>query len=166
MEITRASDYAVRVLIHLAGLPAGSMLQTSALAEAADVNVQFLSKVMQRLVRAGLVRSQRGSGGGFGLAMTAAGISVLDVVQAIEGPLRLNQCLYEGLSCDRKSWCSAHRVWVQAQAAVVGVLDAVSIAQLAEPIGSEMQNRFQNGTGHRSRERRKDKGTISAGGVR
>ena len=137
MQITRASDYAVRVMIHLAGLPPGSTVRQSVLSHATDVSGHFLSKVLQQLVRSRLIRSQRGSGGGFVLAVPATGVSLLDVVQAIEGPVRLNQCLMEGPSCERKSWCPAHQVWAEAQAAVVSVLGAASLASLASQAKSD-----------------------------
>lgn len=131
MQITRASDYAVRVMIHLAGLPLGSTVRQSELSQATDVSGHFLSKVLQQLVRSRLIRSQRGSGGGYALAVPATRVSLLEVVEAIEGPVRLNQCLMEGPSCERKSWCPAHQVWAEAQAAVVNVLSAASMASLA-----------------------------------
>ncbi len=131
MQITRASDYAVRVMIHLAGMPQGSTVCQADLAAATEVSGHFLSKVLQQLVRAGLVRSQRGSRGGYALAMPAGNVSLLDVVDAMEGPVRLNQCLEEGPSCERKSWCPAHHVWAEAQAAIVTVLGGSSMATLA-----------------------------------
>jgi Rrf2 family protein len=137
MQITRASDYAVRVMIHLAGLPPGSTVRQSVLSQATDVSGHFLSKVLQQLVRSRLVRSQRGSGGGFALAVSASGVSLLDVVEAIEGPVRLNQCIEEGPSCERKSWCPAHQVWAEAQAAIVNVLGAASMASLASQAKSD-----------------------------
>src|ERR1022692_174728 len=143
MEITRASDYAVRVMIHLAGLPPGSTVQKSVMSEASAVKEHFLSKVLQRLVRSGLVRSQRGSGGGFGLAVSAACVSLLDVVQAMEGPVRLNQCLLEGPSCDMKSWCPAHRVWAEAQAAMENILRAASMARLAAEASSRSASQYR-----------------------
>jgi len=131
MRITRASDYAVRVMIHLAGLAPGASMRQSELSQATGVSGHFLSKVLQQLVRSRLIRSQRGSGGGYALAVAAAGVSLLDVVEAIEGPVRLNQCIEEGPSCEHKSWCPAHRVWAEAQAAVVNVLGAATMASLA-----------------------------------
>ena len=131
MQITRASDYAVRVMIHLSGLPPGFRVRQPELSRVTDVSGHFLSKVLQQLVRSRLIRSQRGSGGGFALAVPAATVSLLDVVEAIEGPVRLNQCIAEGPSCDRKAWCPAHRVWAEAQAAIVNVLGAASMASLA-----------------------------------
>lgn len=132
MQITRASDYAVRVMIHLAGRPPSSTVQQAELSKATEVSGHFLSKVLQQLVKARLVRSQRGSGGGYALAMNAAEVSLLDVVEAMEGPVRLNQCLEEGPSCERKSWCPAHEVWAEAQMAVQRVLGAASMAILAD----------------------------------
>jgi len=136
MQITRASDYAVRVMIHLAGLPRGSKLQQADLSKATDVSGHFLSKVLQRLVRAQLIRSQRGAGGGFALAVPADSISLLSVVEAMEGPLRLNLCLEDGPRCNRESWCPAHQVWVTAQAAIGKVLGAASIAALAMSVNA------------------------------
>lgn len=131
MQITRATDYAVRVMIYLASLPPGSKPQQAELSKATDVSGHFLSKVLQQLVRSQFIRSQRGSGGGFALAVPASRVSLLDVVEAMEGPVRLNLCIEEGPSCDRKSVCPAHEVWADAQAALVKVLAAASIASLA-----------------------------------
>jgi Rrf2 family protein len=131
MQITRASDYAVRVMIHLAGLPPSSTVRQMELSRATEVSGHFLSKVLQQLVRARLIRSQRGAGSGYALAASAASISLLDVLEAVEGPMRLNQCIEGGPSCDRKSWCPAHQVWAEAQAAITTVLGAASMASLA-----------------------------------
>jgi len=131
MQITRASDYAVRVMIHLACLPPGSTVRQSELTEATDVSGHFLSKVLQQLVRSRLIRSQRGAGGGYALTAPAERVSLLDVLEAMEGPVRLNQCLEEGPSCERKTWCPAHQVWAEAQAAITTVLGGASMAALA-----------------------------------
>jgi len=144
MQITRASDYAVRVMIHLAGLPPGAQVRQSDLSEATEVSGHFLSKVLQQLVRSRFIRSRRGSGGGFALAVPASTVSLLDVVEAMEGPVRLNQCMEEGPSCDRKSWCPAHSAWAEAQAAVVSVLGAKSLASLAADASSGMYRRHEN----------------------
>ncbi|MGO8793268.1 MAG: RrF2 family transcriptional regulator [Candidatus Sulfotelmatobacter sp.] len=143
MQITRASDYAVRVMIHLAGLPPDSTVRQSELSQATEVSGHFLSKVLQQLVRSRLIRSQRGSGGGFALAVPATRISLLDVVEAIEGPLRLNQCLTENPSCDRKLRCPAHKVWVKAQEAIVTVLGSASMAHLASQARTDSAALYQ-----------------------
>src|SRR5689334_10679109 len=115
MQLTRAADYAVRVMIHMAGLPPGTRTSRSELAAAATCPEQFLSKVLQDLTRAGLVVSHRGNTGGFELAASHARASLLQVVEAVEGPLRLNVCLSDGETCDRQDWCAARPVWARAQ---------------------------------------------------
>ena len=132
MQLTRAADYAVRVMMHMAALPPGSRTSRSALAVAASCPEQFLSKVLQDLTRAGLVVSHRGNTGGFELPALSVGVSVLDVVEAVEGPIHLNICLACDAVCERQSWCPAHPVWARAQQAMVAVLGATFIADLAK----------------------------------
>lgn len=132
MQITRATDYAVRVMVQLAALPRGEKAQLTALGSATGVSVSFLSKVLQRLVHGGLVTSHRGTGGGFCLRPHGEKTTLLQVIEVMEGPTLLNQCLISGLSCNRKPWCGVHPVWQKAQAALIGVLGSVSVAELAK----------------------------------
>jgi Rrf2 family protein len=134
MQLTRAADYAVRVMIHLAGQPAHARVSRAELAEAADCPEQFLSKVLQNLTRAGLVVSHRGNTGGFELADAPRPISVLDVVEAIEGPVRLNVCLSSDQACTRQSSCPAYPVWADAQQAMADVLKRALIQDLASRV--------------------------------
>jgi Rrf2 family protein len=138
MQLTRAADYAVRVMIHLAGLPSGRRASRTDLALAADCPEQFLSKVLQQLTRAGLVVSHRGSTGGFEIPHPGTAATVLDVVEAIEGPIRLNLCLVSRQSCSRQGWCPAHDVWAQAQRAMAAVLQGARIADLARRVPPHM----------------------------
>jgi Rrf2 family protein len=131
MQLTRAADYAVRVMIHLAGLPPATRASRAELAVAAECPEQFLSKVLQSLTRAGLVLSHRGNTGGFELPNLHREATMLDVVEAIEGPMRLNICLTSDRACARQEWCPAHDVWVNAQAAVADVLRGTTITELA-----------------------------------
>ena len=134
MQLTRAADYAVRVMIHLAGLPPGTRASRGELARAAECPEQFLSKVLQSLTRAGLVISHRGNTGGFELPGAHRETSILNVVQAIEGPVRLNLCLTSDHACSRQESCPAHGVWAEAQEAMLGVLQNVSIGRLAKKV--------------------------------
>ncbi len=131
MQLTRAADYAVRVMIHLATLPAHQRALLPALARATGAPQSFLSKVLQALCKAGFVASRRGQAGGFELLPSGRKASVRMVVEAIEGPIALNFCLVSGASCGRKSSCSAHPIWVQAQEAMMGVLNTALVADLA-----------------------------------
>jgi Rrf2 family protein len=134
MQLTRAADYAIRVMIHLAGIPQGARISRSALAEAAECPEQFLSKVLQGLTRSGLIISHRGNTGGFELPSGSRAASLLDVVEAIEGPLRLNLCTGSGTSCARQNWCPSHIVWTDAQAAMAQVLKSATIEELARQV--------------------------------
>src|SRR5690349_14425263 len=102
MQLTRAADYACRVMVHLAGLPAGTRGSLPALAVAVEVPEQFLSKVLQMLGRTGMISSQRGASGGFELAADPELVSLLEVVEAVEGPIQLNICVGPGPGCSRK----------------------------------------------------------------
>ena len=130
MQLTRAADYAVRVMIHLASLPAGTRLPLGTLAAAIDVPESFLSKVLQSLTRAGLVASRRGTDGGFMLSPDISNATMLDVIQAIDGPIQLNVCLSHDGSCARSGTCPAHPVWLQAQEALVKVLSEAKVSEL------------------------------------
>src|SRR5690242_18006525 len=129
--LTRAADYAVRVMIHMATLPSGTRVQRSTLAEATEVPDSFMSKVLQSLVRSGMIASRRGVDGGFELAVAPAAVSLLDVVEAIDGPLRMNACVGEHSGCKRSVFCAAHLVWQEAQEASTKVLRSANIADLA-----------------------------------
>jgi Rrf2 family protein len=119
-------------MIHLAGLPPGARVSRSELSVAAECPEQFLCKVLQNLTRAGLVISHRGNTGGFELEESHRSSSVLEVVEAVEGPIRLNLCLTSDHACSRQGWCPAHGVWAEAQAALIGVLRGATISFLAQ----------------------------------
>ena len=131
MQLTRAADYAVRVMIHLASQPAQTRVSRTELAAAAECPEQFLSKVLQNLARAGLIVSHRGNTGGFELPATGEPITLLQVVEAIEGPIHLNVCLTSDSACTRQDWCPAHPIWEDAQDALTNVLRRVTIQDLA-----------------------------------
>lgn len=131
MQITRAADYAVRVMVHLSSLPQGSRLQKSAIVELSEAPESFLSKVLQRMVAQGLITSWRGSGGGFELAKPPEEISVLNVVEAIDGPMNLNLCVPGSSGCERSLACAVHPVWVEAREALVKVLNRATMDKLA-----------------------------------
>lgn len=131
MQLTRAADYGVRVMIHLATLPDHQRTRLPALARATGAPESFLSKVLQSLCHAGFVVSRRGQMGGFELLAPGRQASVRSVIEAIDGPIRLNLCMSTGVSCKRKGHCPAHPVWVRAQEAMLDVLKAASVAELA-----------------------------------
>ena len=140
MQLTRAADYGVRVMIRLAQLPEHERALLPELAEATEAPVSFLSKVLQALSRAQLIASRRGKAGGFSILPRGRKASMYDVIEAIDGPICLNVCLVSGRSCGRRTTCPAHPIWAQAQRAMLDVLVNTSIADLAEkPQVEELQ---------------------------
>ncbi|MFN0168067.1 MAG: RrF2 family transcriptional regulator [Bryobacteraceae bacterium] len=136
MQLTRGADYGVRAMIYLASLPLRTRVSSPELAKATDTTEAFLAKVLQRLVQARLIESFRGQGGGFALRVTAREISLLDVIEAIDGPIALNLCtthsVTPGQTCERKEWCAAHLVWARAQSSLREILGSASLEALAE----------------------------------
>ena len=131
MQLTRAADYAVRVMIFLATLPPRERASLPAIVKTTGAPDSFLSKVLQGLTRARLISSRRGPAGGFEISVLGRRASMRDVVEAIDGRISLNVCLSERRSCPRKDWCPAHPVWAKAQQALLTVLDSAMIADLA-----------------------------------
>jgi Rrf2 family protein len=131
MQLTRAADYAVRVMIHLATLPAQERALLPSLAAATGAPKSFLSKVLQALCRAGFIVSRRGQAGGFEIMPSGREATVRDVIESIDGPICLNLCLVSGITCNRSSYCPAHPIWEKAQEAMLDVLNAATVAELA-----------------------------------
>jgi len=130
MEITRQTDYAVRALTYLAGLPIDSRVSTSTISEAQRIPLPFLTKVISHLVKAGLVVTNRGMGGGVSMARSPEEITLLDIMEAVEGPMLFNRCLLRDGICELDSECAAHDAWAAIQACMIGELKAVTVSQL------------------------------------
>ena len=131
MQLTRAADYGVRVMMHLVCQASGTRASLTDLAEAADVSPAFLSKVLQRLVRAGLLASRRGKRGGFEMLEKGRQASLYDILEALDGLPALNVCLLDSGSCHRSPWCAAHPVWMAAQQRLLETLRETPIEGLA-----------------------------------
>ena len=133
MQLTRAADYGVRVMIQLTALAGNGRVSLPDLAHATGTPQSFLSKVLQSLARAGLISSRRGQLGGFHITPQGATASMRDVIEAVDGAICLNLCLSPGRSCSRKPRCPAHPAWIEAQQAMMEVLSGATIASLAAP---------------------------------
>jgi Rrf2 family protein len=131
MQLTRAADYAIRVMIQLAASKSEERVSLPELARATGAPESFLSKVLQALTRAGLIVSRRGQAGGFRLTPRGGKSTMREVIEAIDGPICLNLCLFSGRSCPRKARCSSHPVWIKAQEAMLKVLSGAKISALA-----------------------------------
>lgn len=138
MQLTRAADYAVRVMVHMATLPENERALLPDLARFTDAPESFLSKVLQGLTKAQLIASRRGKAGGFVILPAGRQATMRQVIEAIDGPICLNVCLNGGKDCERRSWCPAHPVWVRAQKAMLDVLMSVTVAAMATKVAPRL----------------------------
>lgn len=132
MRLTRSGDYAVRCLLYLALHPGRGVVGRKEIAEVMNIPAQFLGKVAQTLARAGLIAIRQGSRGGYELARDPADISLLEVVEAVDGEIFLNDCLHRLDFCERRPVCSVHRVWGRARRQLRDMLDGISLAALVD----------------------------------
>jgi len=132
MQITRETDYAIRCLLHLARRPR-RVVPAAEIAAGARVPQVFLAKILQRLARAGLVRSQRGAQGGFLLTRAPGAITLLDAVEAVQGSVALNRCAGTRERCALEASCPAHPVWVRLSVRLARDLRKHSFGKLAQP---------------------------------
>lgn len=112
MQITREADYAIRCVLYLAEHK-DQVSAVSDISEKQEVPRTFTSKILQKLAKANIVSSERGVKGGFILSREAYRITLLDVIEAVEGPLSLNICVIDSKSCNRSTHCTVHPVWIK-----------------------------------------------------
>jgi Rrf2 family protein len=130
MQITRQADYAVRAVHYLSQLGADQRAATSQIAQEQRIPPSFLAKIVSQLSVAGLLQTSRGARGGVSLAKPPAEISVLEVVEAIDGPIYLNECVGDhGSSCIFGEDCPMRPVWCDAQTELVNRLKNTTFAQ-------------------------------------
>jgi Rrf2 family protein len=136
MRLTREGDYAVRIVVDLAGRPRGDVVRTEDLTVSTGVPRPYLAKIVQALARARLVQTRPGPGGGVSLLPPPASITLRQMVEAIEGPIHLNRCLVRSGECPRDAFCSVHPVWARIQSVLVRELEAVSARDLADAMAA------------------------------
>ena len=131
-QVSRRGDYAVRAVLYLAARPLDEVTLVSDISEAQDIPKSYLSKIMQDLTRVGIARSKRGSSGGFMLAREPETITVREVVEAIEGAIKLNFCLTRKGACHREPKCPTHPLWAYAQEKLLEALETKNFAELVK----------------------------------
>jgi Rrf2 family protein len=143
MQVTRAGEYAIIGLLYLAKQPPQRTVMIDEMGEAEGVPKSFLAKIFQSLAKAGFVRSHRGAGGGFSLAKPAAEITVLQVLQCVEGAFALQKCVTADPECvvstARMSNCTLCAVFSEAQNRVNEVFARTTLADLLQPKPSVAQ---------------------------
>lgn len=125
LELTRKTDLALQALQRLVG--GGGRHKGGALADALGTTAGFLAQVLTPLARAGWVRSVPGPHGGYEATAAARDVSVLELIEAIEGPVRDDACVLRPQPCPAEVPCALHDAWVPARDALVSTLGATTV---------------------------------------
>lgn len=134
MHLTRQSDYGVRAVLHLASIPYGDVIQTREIAAREDIPAKYLPSIIRTLARAGLIRTMRGNQGGVTLARPPEEISLREVIEAIEGPIVLVQCMKGPSQCVHQDNCPFLPVCEDIQQMMVTHLEGTTFADLSEGV--------------------------------
>lgn len=132
MQITRETEYATRAVLQLARNGKNEPVPTSKVAKEQNIPPTFLAKIVSQLSIAGLLDTSRGARGGVKLARNPGDISLLAVIEAINGPIRLNICVENKGICALEGDCPLQLVWSEVQAELVAKLKNTNFGQLAK----------------------------------
>jgi len=131
LNISRHTDYAARIVLHLSLEGEGARVTAREIAERRLIPPAFIRRIVSRLSGAGILITSRGNGGGITLARPPARITLLDVVAAMEGPIALNLCTAEPQECPLSETCSVRKAWSGATKALERYLLGQDFAALA-----------------------------------
>jgi Rrf2 family protein len=131
VHLTRQSDYGVRAVLHLACRPYGDVVQTREIAAREEIPAKYLPSIIRTLARGGLIRTLRGNQGGVTLARPPEEISLLEVIEAVEGPISLVPCIRGPRQCNHEDDCTFKPVCEKVQRTMMGQLDNTTFADLA-----------------------------------
>lgn len=133
MRLSPAAELAIRGVLVLADKYGGGPVTLANICKTRDLSKQYLVKIFASLARAGLIQPVRGKKGGYLLARSPGKIAVLEVIEAVEGPLALNFCQHSPPQCDRED-CPLRKVWADLQKIVKKKLSAVTLGDCVSPV--------------------------------
>ena len=130
--LRRNTDYALRMMVHLANSTPDKPASTKQISNAQDIPYPLACKLMQKLSKANLVTSKMGAKGGFQLGKAPAKINLPNVIAAIQGPVKLNRCLIDAKSCKRQPQCTISAKLLKLQKTIDSFLKDVTLAELIQ----------------------------------
>jgi len=132
MQISRKSDYALRAMVYIAAWDADKVCSINEIAEAEQVPREYLAKILKELSLQGYLHSYKGIHGGYRLAKERDNISFLDIIEAMQGKIAVNDCIRHSTpeGCNRKSGCAMHSFWKAEQERVTKSLGSVNLSSL------------------------------------
>jgi Rrf2 family transcriptional regulator, iron-sulfur cluster assembly transcription factor len=134
MIFTNATEYAIRGLAELSGRSTGGNMLLDQLVTGTDLPRDFMAKIFQKLVRGGILVSAKGRGGGFALARPAHQISLMQVVESMEGPQLLDRCVVGLDKCNDSMPCPQHDLYKPIRQRLKDYLNTTSVADLASSL--------------------------------
>ncbi len=133
LRLTKNTDYALMVVNFMACQKDPFVANTKTMAETYHIPLELLAKILQRLAKNGLVLSKSGPKGGYILAKDAAHITIGEVIQAIEGPIRIVRC--EDDDCSQMEYCTVRGPLIQIEQKIVAFLESITVEQMYQPTG-------------------------------
>jgi FeS assembly SUF system regulator len=132
LRLSKKADYALIAITHLTLKPGSSSARE--IAEQFDIPIELLAKVLQRLTNRGLLTSQQGTRGGYQLARAATGISIADVIQAIDGPVAVTACSPQADRCGQFAKCNVRDPLWKIREIIVSALRTTTVSELARDV--------------------------------
>ncbi|AJA47682.1 transcriptional regulator, BadM/Rrf2 family [Clostridium pasteurianum DSM 525 = ATCC 6013] len=132
MNITQESDYAIRAVLILSKNKEKDILDAKTICELGSIPLRFLLKLLRKLIKSGIVKSYRGVNGGYSLAKEPIDINLKDIIEAIEGPIAINRCLYDKDSCSagKGDNCCIHAALYRVQSTMINELEKINFENL------------------------------------
>lgn len=142
MLITRKTDYAIRCVLYLSEKK-GGLANVDEISKSMLIPKSFLAKILQKLEKAGIVKSSKGRKGGFSLVKEPKGVSLMEVIETMQGPLSINVCAIDKRKCSLSNICSVHPVWVKIRKEIEEKLVKINFEELSR----ERKKFFENNSG-------------------
>ncbi len=150
MKLSSRTEYAVRAMAELAEMHGGGPVSVREIAARQDIPGKYLEQLFRQLKKAGLIKGVRGAQGGYSLAGKPSGVTVGDIMRAVDGPIAVCSCAAESEGyndCERKPHCAAHPVWARLQNSIVSILDSTTLYDmLAETPADDIQGNRGGGS--------------------
>lgn len=140
MIYSRSAEYAIRAFVHLASVPEGKYAMVRQIAEDASIPSHFLAKILQQLARKGFLRSSKGPTGGFTLRIPAPDISLIMIVDAVDGLADYERCPAGLAECNDHAPCGMHDSWKALRSRIMEYLERTSIEDLAKSLDLKRKN--------------------------
>ena len=134
MIYSRSAEYAIRAFVYLAQVPSGKYAMVRQIAEDSDIPSHFLAKILQQLARQGFLRSSKGPTGGFILRHPANEITLLQIIESIDGLADYQRCIGGMMECNDQMRCGMHDSWKALRSRIIEYLEGTTVEDLSKAL--------------------------------